>query len=102
MQAHNSKALYDALKKIHDLVNSLDENCGVDPIEVRDIAREALAKPVRNCDVGTADDKIRRFRDHCLKVEKPGECMYCHNPPVNLIRCVMEWMQLPYSEGTSK
>lgn len=63
MQTHNSKALYDALKKIHDLVNSLDENCGVDPIEIRDIAREALKKPPRNCDVGNVEQQGERYRD---------------------------------------
>lgn len=49
-QTGNAAAIYNALKTIHDKVNSLNEECGVDPVEIRDIARAALSKPVRNCD----------------------------------------------------
>ena len=47
-----------ALQEIHKRVNSLDEECGVDPIEIRDIARAALAllsNPVKN---DNSDDAI--------------------------------------------
>ena len=43
--------LRKALTKILALTNSLDEDCAVDPVEIRDIAKAALAEPVRNCDV---------------------------------------------------
>ena len=46
----NAAAIYSALVKIHDLTNALDEKCGVDPVEIRDIARAALSAPARNCD----------------------------------------------------
>lgn len=46
----NAAATYAALVKIHDLTNALDEECGVDPVEIRDIARAALSAPARNCD----------------------------------------------------
>jgi len=45
----NAVAIYNALKTIHDKVNSLNEECGVDPVEIRDIARAALSEPPRNC-----------------------------------------------------
>lgn len=44
------EALREALQTIHDRVNSLNEECGVDPVEIRDIARAALKKPWRNCE----------------------------------------------------
>jgi len=47
----NAAAIYAALVKIHDLTNALDEECGVDPVEIRDIARAALSAPARNCDM---------------------------------------------------
>lgn len=47
----NSAAMREALVKIHDLTNALDEKCGVDPVEIRDIARAALSAPARNCDM---------------------------------------------------
>ena len=46
----NAAAMREALKTIHDKVNSLNEECGVDPVEIRDIARTALSAPARNCD----------------------------------------------------
>ena len=46
----NAAAMSEALETILDKVNGLDEECGVDPVEIRDIARAALAAPARNCD----------------------------------------------------
>jgi hypothetical protein len=61
METNNK--LREALMQIYDRVNSLDENCGVDPVEIRDIARAALAAPPRNCDrFATADGAIGAYR----------------------------------------
>ena len=48
MQTNNK--LREALTKILNLTNSLDENCAVDPVEIRDIAKASLATTPRNCD----------------------------------------------------
>lgn len=62
MEASNAKAMREALKQIHDRVNSLDEDCGVDPVEVRDIARAALSAPPRNCDrFSNANEALEAF-----------------------------------------
>lgn len=58
----NVAAIREALKAIHDKVNGLDEECGVDPVEIRDIARAALAAPARQCDVGTPAEQERRYK----------------------------------------
>lgn len=50
MEASNIRAMREALKQIHDRVNSLDEDCSADTVEIRDIARSALSAPPRNCD----------------------------------------------------
>lgn len=61
----NVQKMREALKTIHSRVNSLDEECGVDPIEVRDIAREALKIPLRNCDtLATYDDFVNAWNNH--------------------------------------
>ena len=39
----NTEQMRKALERIVSLLNSLDEDCGVDPVEIRDIARDALA-----------------------------------------------------------
>ena len=40
----NAKKMHEALQKIVSLTNSLDEDCAVDPVEIRDIARDALSE----------------------------------------------------------
>ena len=61
-QVGNAAKMREALKQIHDRVNSLDEDCGVDPIEVRDIARTAISAPPRNCDrFINAKDALKAF-----------------------------------------
>ena len=102
MQAHNSKALYDALKKIHDLVNSLDENCGVDPIEVRDIAREALAKPVRYCDMfdtPMSNDEEENILATYHRWELNPKNIDCDNFPIHGI---VGWLLSPTKTGEAK
>lgn len=40
----NAEKMHEALQKIVSLTNSLDENCAVDPVEIRDIAKDALSE----------------------------------------------------------
>ena len=91
----------EALKQIHDLVNSLDEDCGVDPVEIRDIARAALASPPRNCDVGTAAKQSERYEKFCYahrsREKGCGDCPLCDIPC-----CEFGWAQMPYEEGGAK
>lgn len=53
----NAAKTLEALQKIYASVNSLDEECGVDPIDIRDMAKEALSEPPRNCDRFGGDPK---------------------------------------------
>lgn len=99
----NGFAIHSALKEIHDRVNSLDEDCGVDPIDILDIAREALSKQPRNCDVGSKDEQHDRFKEFCaryfLDCEVDMECSGC--PLVNgKSDCEFAWGQMLYTEGT--
>ena len=94
--------LREALKKILDLTNSLDEDCAVDPVEIRDIAKAALAEPVKNCDVGTAKEQTRRFSEFCGNYDL---CMTedCKCPLLEKLgSCEFEWGQMPYEEGGAK
>ena len=110
VQSSNESALREALQTIHDKVNSLDEECGVDPIEVRDIARAALKKPPRQCDVGTAVEQLRRY---CKFTDRYNPCSYKGNVrcaedcPIHKkltqeghgeLLCQLEWGQMPYEE----
>ena len=103
----NAAAIYAALVKIHDLTNALDEKCGVDPVEIRDIARAALSAPARQCDVGTADEQDARFSRFCVE-KRSGSCSGCPDAVggftvANGIReCALVWAQTPYAEEGAK
>lgn len=64
-------------------------------------ARDALAEPVRNCEVGTTEEQDERFKNFCLSYYEPcnvdGECWKC---PLfkTKTRCPIAWAQLPYDE----
>ena len=103
METNNK--LREAVTKILNLTNSLDENCAVDPVEIRDIARTALAAPPRNCDVGTAEEQEKRFHDFCRARHLPRmeESRYCAYkcPLEGDTCCELQWAQMPYeSEAT--
>ena len=58
-----------------------------------EIASEALlAEPIRNCDVGTAEEQYRRFLKFC----HGANCSKC---PVHDARsCKLAWAQMPYED----
>lgn len=85
--------LREALTKILNLTNSLDENCAVDPVEIRDIAKAALAEPVRNYEVGTAEEQYSRMFRECYE----WMCMDCKQNK-DLRKCALSWAQKPYVE----
>ena len=94
METNNK--LRDALRKILDLTNSLDEDCAVDPVDIRDIAKAALAEPIRNYEVGTVEEQSARYVRFCLI----HDCNDC--PLLEADRCELAWAQMPYEEGGEK
>ena len=91
----NAAAMREALEMILDKVNGLDEECGVDPVEIRDLARAALSAPARQCDVGTADEQSERFTKYCKMFPRCRGCECCGK--VLLGRCELAWAQMPYA-----
>lgn len=102
METNNK--LREALTKILNLTNSLDEDCAVDPVEIRDIAKAALAEPVKNCEVGTAEEQEVRFRNYCWNHSSRDKNMECQCPidAEGKAGCKLTWAQLPYEEGGAK
>ena len=89
MRASNIKAMREALKQIIDRINSLDEDCGVDPVEIRDIARAALSAPPRNCDrFATAKDAFAELDKLCEKTT----CGYCRFRKYEGFECMFAWL----------
>ena len=68
-------------------------------------AKAALAKPPRNCDVGTAEEQTERWWKFCekhfiLSLVKDN-CAKCPIRGTNR-HCELAWAQLPYEEGGAK
>lgn len=95
METNNK--LREALMQIYERVNSLDENCAVDPVEIRDIAKAAIAAPVRNYEVGTAEEQMKRQYDTMCNTTKA-----CPDPDWSCKECFAKWAQMPYEEGGAK
>lgn len=63
-------------------------------------AKAALAEPLRNCDIGTAEEQVKRFRSYCdSKVCKRRECASCGYEELFHHKCALKWAQMPYEEG---
>jgi len=52
-------------------------------------ADAALALPLRQCDVGTAEEQIERHKLWCVS-SKPSCCKECE-------KCFAKWSQMPYA-----
>lgn len=90
------EALSDATAVLEDILDAFSRGEGgvykSDVAEVIDNARAALAKPPRNCDVGTVKEQAKRMEDFCNQYET---CRLCrlHKSP---LQCELEWTQMPY------
>ena len=99
----SNTAMRDALLKIKSLFRDIDLSRDTPENEAYAIAESAIAIPLRNCDVGTAEEQKRRFKEYCDKhydlIEHHG-CKGC--PARNYIEgwgvpyCQLKWAQMPY------
>ena len=73
-----------------------DERCLAHNIS--ECARAALAEPVKNCEVGTAEEQWRRFCDIEAPTCRAEDVCHCRTAA----RCFADWSQRPYKEGGDK
>ena len=69
-----------------------------------DETNKVLSTPVRNCDVGTAEEQSNRRRKFCAKQKRNGiiNCGYCPIKHQYQRDCTLAWAQMPYEEGGAK
>lgn len=60
------------------------------------MARIALSAPHRNCDVGTADGQLFRYKAYCKRHTTDAGCLQC--PLINSLDCRFAWAHMPYKE----
>ena len=104
LHAGNAAKMRDALQKCDALLKRItnsaffiDASMGltIDAIDVGSAITEALAEPIRNCDVGTVEQQCERFRKFCFQ-------RLCENCPMyskeSYSECGLMWSQMPYDE----
>lgn len=105
MQTDNNPRV--ALSKILVLAEYLQTRCGVSKSvaneisEIEQVAKAALAEPIRNCDVGTAEEQSRRFCAFCRPRTEPCDGCACLEGS-RKGRCEFAWGQMPCEEGGAK
>lgn len=99
MEANSNEAMREALLALKKLDFNKEEDC----YAFYRIIDEALALPRRQCDVGTAEEHLGKFKRFCKTMK---DCNCC---PCNVIlkngecRCnCFVWAQMPYAEGGAK
>lgn len=103
----NAAALREALIKALTLIHVCDWPPEVSLDGVAEVVREidsALDKPPRNCEVGTAEEQIKRFTHYCdSKVCNRRDCA-CGYEELFRHKCAIRWAQMPYAakEGGAK
>lgn len=65
-------------------------------LEIMDAA--LLEQPVRNCEVGTAEEQYKRFRDYCYS----KRCESLITPNTLGSEVAFAWAQMPYKEGETR
>lgn len=86
--------------------STMNANCGDilcahrDLCKAKTIIRTALSSPLRNCDVGTLEEQVKRMDAYCASHGERIDCGWrCENCPLcSIDRCELAWSQMPYEE----
>jgi hypothetical protein len=93
----------DKIKEAFDKIGSISafvaENCGnADTAkymnDIISIVRESVSEPLKNCNVGTADEQYERFVYCCSSRKIPCRKSYTQG----CVECYAKWSQRPYEK----
>ena len=77
------------------------KNCHMHSSELLEVIRNAksvLAEPIRNCEVGTAEEQFERWKEFCDKYDKNCTGCPCDGHICTLAYCFSKWSQMPYEK----
>lgn len=113
-QVGNAAAMRDALAQAQRVLHCAivaDILKGEDAHEALNAVTTSLSSPIRNCDVGTAEEQYERWRSNCghgipecfsgCKVYKRASELGLSNRSIKR-SCKFVWAQMPYEEGGEK
>lgn len=94
-----SSKLREALNKIGNISAWVAENCNDQQTakymnDIIAIVQESVAEPVRNCDVGTAEEQEERYIK--LKREHVDKLLRCPAQGYSFFPDSLYWSQMPY------
>ena len=101
METGNVKAILDALNEIKDTIDEWRTNGEMEHWQYSklfDITDAALAKPPRNCDVGTAEEQARRYEELCDSHTCGSICSGSCCPLYDYDCSPFAWAQMPYED----
>lgn len=89
----------EAFNKIANISTFVAENCGnADTAkymnDIINIVQKAVSEPLKNCNVGTADEQYNRFVYCCSSRKIPCRKSYTHG----CVECYAKWSQRPYEK----
>jgi hypothetical protein len=86
----------DALSEIIDLIDKWRTDGVMEHwqySQLFDVADNALAEPLKNCEVGTVEEQKQRFDAFCSR----GNCDNCPFEEEGVwSNCAIRWSQMPY------
>jgi phage shock protein A len=92
----NAAKMREALEKVVEIAkrewNAFRETSAM--YEMHEICTAALAEPLRNCDVGTAEEQYSRFYECCKYQKMP--CLLSYD--YRCEECYSKWAQMPYKK----
>ena len=101
MSSKLREALSDACYAMFNFLKT--QNGGYEEMAIAlDKAKAALSEPIRNCDVGTAEEQAERFDAHCRKHMGCLTCPLREKDGGVPKHCEFVWSQMPYEEGGAK
>lgn len=92
----------EAIVEISNLADAiLGGDNDANAIAILDKCKDALALPLRQCDVGTASEQRERYLAHCRRTPY---CTGCEAATNHLVGCEFTWAQMTYEtqEGAGK
>ena len=99
-------AIFEILLEMEDMSGfEVGRKYKFSPDALAQQCRDALAAPVRNCDVGTAKEQTEKFNQFCQS-HRNSDLPKCAGCPLEDIPdgtgCAQAWAQMPYEEGGAK
>ena len=93
----NAAAMREALDQLYEQICYGETEQNV--VANRQMIRAALAAPPRNCDVGTAEEQVKRFMRYCnSRVCNRRDCA-CGYEELFRHKCALKWAQMPYKSA---